>query len=288
VIDAKRVRPALLDSIRAPLVVDFHDDYWIRFLPYPSPDLPLRWLRQRQLRRHHLEVIKRARAVVAHSESVADSLRPLLGSDEKLFMAPYGINAQSFEFKTRESDRGQEKSPVILFVGRDVFRKGFPVMAGAMPRVLESHPQAKLVVMGNEYVHTRATARFLSRGLPVKFLPGQPRAALNEWYHRAGLLVLPSYQEAFGIVLIKAMASGLPVVAARTGGIPEAVEHNVSGLLHRPGDAADLAEKITSVLDDAGLQDRLVEGGRERVKKFSFENMGKSLERAYFSVVKDR
>lgn len=290
VIDAKRVSPNLLDAMDAPLVVDFHDDYWTGFTPYPSPDLPLRWLRQKQLLRHHLRVIERAEVLIVHGKSVAASIEQVLESrsmrSPRIFIVPYGIDLELFAGVNGEDDAATQ--PLILFAGRDVFRKGFPVMAKALPRVLGSYPSARVAVIGDEYLHTRIAAGFISRGLPIDFLPVQNMDSLIDWYNRAGVLVLPSRQEAFGIVLIEAMASGLPVVAARTGGIPEAVEDNVSGLLHEPGDADDLAQKIVRMFDDSQLRKKLVSGGRQRAGTFSLGRMAKSLEPAYRAAVESR
>jgi glycosyltransferase involved in cell wall biosynthesis len=77
------------------------------------------------------------------------------------------------------------------------------------------------------------------------------------------------------------MAAGTPVVASRVGGIPEAVADGVSGLLHRPGDPADLAEKILRVLADPDLRATLVAGGREQVRRFSPAAMAAALADAY-------
>jgi glycosyltransferase involved in cell wall biosynthesis len=185
-----------------------------------------------------------------------------------------------------ETNTESASSPLVLFAGRDMFRKGFPLAVKALRSILRQKPGARLRVLGDEYFHTRAAGRLLSIGTAVEFLPSQSPDELARHFREASVLVLPSRQEAFGIVLVEAMAAGLPVVAARTGGIPEAVEDDMSGLLHRPGDAADLADKILSVLDDHGLRHKLVKGGLERSKRFSLSAMKESLEQAYYSAIK--
>ncbi|MFO8055985.1 MAG: glycosyltransferase family 4 protein [bacterium] len=285
-VDAKRVPLQALHAMPVPVIADFHDHYWTSFQPFPAPDLLLRLVRQRSLLSHHLEVLKRSAAVIVHSRAVAGSIQETIQKNLKngppVHVVPYGIKASNIGYEnTAEADPA---SPLILFAGRDMFRKGFPVAVKALRKVREKKPGARLRVIGEEYVHTRFAARLLSLGQPVEFLPAQSPGELERHYSEASVLVLPSRQEAFGIVLVEAMAAGLPVAAARQGGIPEAVEDGVSGLLHKPGDSADLADKILALLDDSGIRERIVQGGHERARSFSLSAMKKSLERAYFSV----
>ncbi|MGA2826516.1 MAG: glycosyltransferase, partial [Streptosporangiaceae bacterium] len=80
-------------------------------------------------------------------------------------------------------------------------------------------------------------------------------------YHDADVLITPSRTEAFGMVLIEAMASGLPVVASRVDGIPEVVTDCETGFLTEPGDVAGFARKISKLFDDPALWLRFSENG---------------------------
>lgn len=291
VVDAKRVSLHHLAHIRVPVALDFHDDYWTAPPGYPAPDLILRRWRRRQLRRHHLAALRFAASVIVHSRAVEQSLtREIaalrLPAPPRVCLVPLALPDAETVGKGKGADEastgtaGSDGKPIILFVGRDLFRKGFPTLLAALPRVREKFPGARAVVVGREYRHTRLAARLMA-GEQVEFLGHQDPAALAELYRRAAVVVLPSQQEAFGLTLLEAMAAGTPVVASRVGGIPEAVEDGVSGLLHRPGDAADLAEKILAVLSDPGLRSALVAGGRERVKTFNRPAMTAALDIAY-------
>jgi glycosyltransferase involved in cell wall biosynthesis len=292
VIDVKRLDLHFFDHVTAPVIADFHDDYWASFEPYPAPDSFLRRLRQKQLRSHHLAVLRRAAAVVVHSQAVAGSLEKVMDerfNDDDFKKPPVHIVTLGIK-RTGYNPvpLNKEDEEIILFLGRDIFRKGFSVMIEALPLVTRTHPRARLVVIGREYPHTRLWARLISRGLPVTFLPHQGAESLESWFQRASLLALPSWEEAFGLVLIEAMAREVPVVAARVGGIPEAVEDGVSGLLFNRGNAAELAERISALLGDDGLRGRLIAGGRERAGKFSLNAMAQMLDRAYRAVAESR
>lgn len=296
IIDAKRADLRTIGRIAVPVIADFHDDYWISFHRYPCPDQALRRLRQKQLYAHHLKVMERADALIVHSAYVESSLAELIAGlktkrpaiSKPVFNVPYGVELpRSSEGSHPPPAPDRTGGPIILFVGRDMYRKGFGVLLRALPEVIRSAPGARLVAIGDDYFHAKIAARLSARGLPVAFVPEQDRASLAGWYMRASVLVLPSFEEAFGIVLVEAMATGVPVVASRVGGIPEAVSHGESGLLHEPGDPVDLAKKIKDVLFDEGLRKNLIEGGKERARSFSPEKMAQALDRAYRSVARE-
>jgi glycosyltransferase involved in cell wall biosynthesis len=85
--------------------------------------------------------------------------------------------------------------------------------------------------------------------------------------------------EGFGFVFLEAMKAGTPVVGTHTGGIPEVVVHDQSGLLIPPRDHQTLAKSCIRLLGDAGLYERLVLGGRGAVRRFSEESMVGDTER---------
>jgi glycosyltransferase involved in cell wall biosynthesis len=98
---------------------------------------------------------------------------------------------------------------------------------------------------------------------------------LGAAYSALDVLCVPSTEaESFGIVAVEAMAAGLPVVAARIGGLPEVVEDGVTGLLHAPGDAADLAEQLALLIEDDEWRMQLGQAGRRRFEeRFRIESM---------------
>jgi len=271
ILDLKRVSLSLVRSLKGPIVADLHDHYWTEWALFPAPDLPLRWLIRPFRRRHHLAVLKLAKSVIVHSRAVAEAVP---GSN--VHLVPLGIDPQAF------ASAPGPREPLILLVGRDCFRKGLPVLLSALRRLRARLPKLRLEVIGDEYPHARLAGKLLSLGLPVRFFPGLPLTELRDRYARASALVLPSFQEAFGLVLLEAMAAGLPVVASRVGGIPEAVEDGVSGLLVARGQAGELAEKIFQVMTDPALCQRLAQGGRQRLPgRFDLKSLAAGLERVY-------
>ena len=115
-------------------------------------------------------------------------------------------------------------------------------------------------------------ARDLSIAGQVKFLPATND--IRQLYHQADIFVLSSVAEALPNVILEAMAAGLPVVATRVGGLPEAVVPEDTGFLVNPRDVAGLTASLARLLDDPETGRSLGRRGRERVlAQFSFEAM---------------
>jgi glycosyltransferase involved in cell wall biosynthesis len=105
---------------------------------------------------------------------------------------------------------------------------------------------------------------------------------LPQWYREADLFVLPSVYETFGIPLIEAMACGTAVLATRTGGVPEIVQDEVSGLLVEPGDVEQLAKGIGRLMQDDVLRQQMGQRGRKRaMERFSWNTTVQPLIQEY-------
>ena len=100
-----------------------------------------------------------------------------------------------------------------------------------------------------------------------------PHENVPPLYQRASLFVLPSYLETFGMPLIEAMASDVPVIAANASAIPEVVGD--AGLLFDPDDPDELRAKMEAVLSDPQLREELINRGLKRAKLFSWEKCAK-------------
>lgn len=167
------------------------------------------------------------------------------------------------------SELGLEPSvPVVGFVGRLVAWKGVDAFLEAAARLAPLHPSAHFVVVGD--APTGSTHRSLDdfrresarRGLDgrVTFLGfRRDAAALVRGFT---VLAVPSVSpDPCPRVVLEALAVGTPVVGSASGGIAETVEDGVSGFLVRPGDGADVAEKVGRILADPALRERLGRGG---------------------------
>ncbi len=194
----------------------------------------------------------------------------------------------------------------ILYVGRISPEKGVHVLVDAFHKVAERIPDARLELIGSagsapvEFLValsddekvTRLTqfyqgdylAQLRNRIDPdlasrVVFAGTLPHERLVERYRRASVLVNPSLSEAFGMSLVEAMATGVPVVAARTGGMMDIVEDGKTG---EPDDPGALAEAILRTINNANVKEKMGEAGRVRAQTlFSWEQIGETLIHQY-------
>jgi glycosyltransferase involved in cell wall biosynthesis len=159
----------------------------------------------------------------------------------------------------------------ILFVGdlgRGATHKGLPDLLAALARVAGRYPGAELLVAGDgdNRPELERTAWGLGVGRQVRFLGHLEGTALADLYRSARMLVLPSHNDNFPLVVLEAMASRLAVVATRVGAVPELVDDRKRGILVEPGDVGALAAALERLLADPELARQLGTAGRELVE----------------------
>ena len=170
-----------------------------------------------------------------------------------------GVNTRRFKAdpEARASVRRKlgipEEAVLILFLGRLNKDKGIPELLHAFGLVGDSRPDVHLALVGpdeeNCLSHLQRIGDSASRISYSGYTP------VPEHYIAASdILCLPSHREGFGSVIIEAASAGIPAVAARVYGITDAVVDGKTGLLHTPGDAHDLAEKIDRLAAEPGLR----------------------------------
>jgi D-inositol-3-phosphate glycosyltransferase len=173
---------------------------------------------------------------------------------------------------------------LILYVGRLQRWKGVDLIIRALAQL----PQAALLIAGSGDDRARLETLTGELGLNgrVRFLGSVPRDDLPVLYSTADLLAAASTaSETFGIGPVEAQACGLPVVASRFGGFPEAIADGVSGLLVTPGDVAALAAAIGRVLSDDQLRARLAAAGPGWAAQFGWPAVTDRIEAVYREVL---
>jgi glycosyltransferase involved in cell wall biosynthesis len=155
----------------------------------------------------------------------------------------------------------------LLFVGRLAAVKGLPVLFEAIRTVLAEHPALRLTLIGDGPERGDLTRMVARMGLAdvVGFAGYRGQDEVAEALGQADMLVLPSFAEGVPVVLMEAMAAGLPVLTTQIAGVPELVRDGESGVLVPPGDAAALAEGLRRLLGDPALRARMGAAGRAYV-----------------------
>jgi phosphatidylinositol alpha-mannosyltransferase len=214
---------------------------------------------------------------IAVSERAAEFERVRIGGSFRI--VPNGVDVARF---AAAAPVALAPGRTALFVGRLDARKGFPVAVEAFGLLAATRADLRLVVAGDgpdrdavDDLPLPLRARVTMLGpVPNEDLPGVSAAC--DVYLGAAI-----GGESFGLVLIEAMAAGVPVVASAIPGYDEVVTHDVSGILVPPRDAVAMADAAGRVLDDRSLAERLVAGGRERAAEFDWARVVPMLEGCY-------
>jgi phosphatidylinositol alpha-mannosyltransferase len=202
-------------------------------------------------RRHDLRLfrttVRRVAAPLALSASAAESIADLTGVTPQV--VPPGLRTPLFPLVSTP-----RTGPVRVFFPAHAGdrRKGLDLLLRAFPRVLDAHPEARLLLGGGgdaRWAYERLPATDRNRVVTATDeLGAGTLEELPSRYAAATVTVLPSVDEAFGLVLIESLATGTPVVAMRSGGPREIVDTDAVGRLATPGDAASLADALCAVI----------------------------------------
>ncbi len=183
--------------------------------------------------------------------------------------------------------------PFVLFTGRLASNKGLPPLLEAFGKLAPRFPDLQLVLVGQdggEGPQVRALAERLGLSSRVH-LTGfvEDESLLASAYAQAEVFVLPSDYEAFGLVLLEAMAQGTPVIASRVGGIPSLVEEGKNGRLVPPRDVPALASALEELLTDRARARAMGAYGRTTtVPRHTWERTVEGLEQVYWEVLEGK
>jgi glycogen(starch) synthase len=168
-------------------------------------------------------------------------------------------------------DRRTE-SPIVLYSGRFVARKGIHELLSAIPIVLKGAPDTRFVLVGGygggaEVERTWMVDSLLAYRSRVHFTGWLTPTEVARWYGAADVLVVPSWYEPFGMVILEGMLHGLPVAASHVGGPKEILEHKRTGLLFPPQDALALAHAVLQFIEDPDLGRQIGGAAAEEVRR---------------------
>src|SRR6266540_3971476 len=220
---------------------------------------------------------------IAVSEAAASFAGRRMG--DGMVVVPNGVDVELFSHAVPAG--GLPEGRRILFVNRLEPRKGFRVAVEAFGILAADHPDAVLVVAGDGAEREAVGALPPEVRRRVAMLGHVPHDDLPPYPAACEVFVGPARGgESFGIVLVEAMAAGLPVVASDIPGYREVVRDGVDGVLVPPWDPVSLAAGVRTVLDDPTLAARLVRAGRARAEEFSWDTVVARLEALYEQVVR--
>lgn len=238
-------------------------------------------------------VLGRTARIIATSPRYIETSPWLRSFAGKCTVVPLGVDTarlRDVRAEQVEAVRRRFPGPLLLFVGRLRYYKGVEHLIRAMAGI----PRARLLIVGDGPMRRPWGELTTALGAAdrVHFLGEVPDADLPALYHACDVFVLPASQrsEAFGTVLLEAMACGKPVVTTELGtGTSWVNRHGETGLVVPPADPDALAEAIRALLADADARRRMGEAARRRVEEeFTLERMAAGVERTYAEVLEGR
>lgn len=235
-------------------------------------------------------MLSKCGGVIACSQEVRSSLIEELGVDdpgEKLITVTNGVDiperiSEQLRVKVRAGFSLTPEAPVVLGAGRLTYQKNFSVLVDAAKMVKEKVPDVKFIVGGEGELRTDLEAQIARLNLEdTVLLPGNIMN-LPEMMQSADLFVLPSKYEGLPLVLLEAMASGLPAVGSSIKGTIDVIENGKNGLLTELDDVDGLANAIIKLLTDRNRRMKMsVEAIETISSKFSFNSLLNKLENIY-------
>ena len=208
---------------------------------------------------------------------------------EKIDVIPNAIDASKYEVNV---DRGAVKrrfginphEKIILFIGRLVPQKGVEYLIRATPKIIEQHPESRIVIVGDGWIKDQLWSLAASIGCrhKITFLGFVSDQDLIELTLSSDVLVVPSIYEPFGIVALEGMAAGIPVVASDVGGLAEIVEHDKTGFLAYRENPDSIAWGVNKILSDPGYASWLVQNAKRKIREvYSWEAVARKTIEVY-------
>ena len=208
---------------------------------------------------------------------------------KKVIYLENGVNVEYFSSGNAEkfrSDYNLKNEKVILSVASFNPQKNQILLLDSFKKVLEQYPEAKLVLIGTvydeKYYNTliEKAAKLKDAVIIIPNLAFDSETLINA-YAASDLFALPSLYEPFGIVVLEAWAAGKPVICSGTGGLKAFVHDNENGLIFDVNSQEDVVNKISKLLSDKELTEKLAKAGKKTAEKYSWQNITAKLIKLY-------
>jgi glycogen synthase len=226
-----------------------------------------------------------AKRVTAVSSALLDEAVHLYDIPEwKVDVVPNGIVSEDYRAEVdsdavKKTYGVEESSPLILYVGRLAYKKGPDLLLDALPELLQQNEDTQVLYVGDG--HMRHALEERSKTLPVQFLGYLPDSQYVPLLNASDIVVIPSRNEPFGLVLLEAWSAGRCVVASDVGGLSENIDHGMDGIKVFPS-SGDIAEGVAQV---AGYPGRIMSLGKHGQKKveerFHWESVAERMNDIY-------
>jgi UDP-glucose:(heptosyl)LPS alpha-1,3-glucosyltransferase len=240
--------------------------------------------------------IRKAKKIIAISKSAKRDIQKKYNiSEEKVKVVYNGVNLDEFtpknkirykdEINSIKKNFGIRKDELIfLFIGNYFQRKGLRYVITALSEL--KFPSYKLIVVGEDnfrpYQELASKRRVKNK---ILFLKKSQKIA--KFFALADIFLLPTLYEPFGLVILEAMASGLPVITSKSAGVSELIENGKEGLLLKdPKNPYEIVDKIKKLIKSDTLRGEIAKNARKKAEKYSWEITAKGILDVFESIAK--
>ncbi len=217
-------------------------------------------------------VMDRANGIIPVSKIASKQVEKFKGPKE---IIPNGVDAEIYRREGSKIDRFDDDKINILFVGRLDERKGLMVLLSAWEKVVKINDAVRLLVVGEGPLESTAKKFVKDKKLSgVHFLGAVNESELPKYYRTAHVFCAPSLGgESFGMVLLEAMACGLPVTASNSEGYSEVVTGVGAELLFKTNDVGHLVRILTNLAESESMREKYSQWGEKEAKKYSWQKI---------------
>ena len=232
-------------------------------------------------------IVRNAAKVIALTEHMRRAVRKQYNRDA--LVIPNGVDVTKFAGLSREATRTElkikESEQVVIFVGSLIPVKGMKYLVEAMNIIKQECLKARLLVVGDgeERQNLEELTNKLNLVECVTFVGRVVNERVPEYLVVSDLFVLPSLSEGFPLVVLEAMAAGLPIITTNVRGLPEIVKDGENGFVVEPQNPRQLVEKISLLLSNNELRQKISANNIIKAKQHSWEAVVEKLEEVYFS-----
>jgi len=218
---------------------------------------------------------------VRHYGSVAESIIVIPNAVDFETFTP--ANRPLYRDRIRQKHGISRNNPVLVFVGGDWERKGVRYLIEALSLLPSTDVKLLIVGSGDERFYGQLAEQ---RQVRERILFVTDRINTWEYYAASDIFAFPTIYEPFGLTIVEAMASGLPVITSRSAGAADFITDGVDGfLLNEPSDINDLAAKIELLLSNAELRKTMGERARKTAERLSWDRVAEETRKLYNSVL---
>ena len=283
---------ALAEAWQAPHVAMFHTLAEVKLLARASE----RELEER--REAERRLVHEVDRIVAATEHERRLLGQVYGVPRmSVEVIPLGVDRERFRPREQIEARAalglDPDVRILLAVGRIEPLKGLDILIESLAEMTRRERLQLLIIGGDdraepEIARLRAVAEAAGVGELVRFVGAVPHEQLDAYYNAADVVVVPSFYESFGLVAVEAMASGVPVVASRVGGLTSTVADGRSGYLIPWRCPSPFAEKLDLLLENRSLRDALGAAAAESMQDYEWSSVAERLLALYDVLLRER